>query len=58
MEGYAVAAVGERFGIPVRIVKAVSDGADQQAQASWNETLARCSAALAAWIEAAGLRTR
>jgi len=58
MEGYAVAAVGAAFAIPVRIAKAVSDGADQDAQASWTGTLARCSAALATWITAEGLRDR
>ena len=49
MEGYAVASVGAAFGIPVRIVKAVSDSADEQAATTWRDALARCADALAGW---------
>lgn len=55
MEGYAIATVGARFGIPVRIAKAVSDGADDGAQTSWTDTLTRCSHALADWAHDQGL---
>jgi adenosylhomocysteine nucleosidase len=51
MEGYAVAATCRRFGVPVRLVKAVSDGADAGAEVSWKQALARCAVALAAWCE-------
>jgi adenosylhomocysteine nucleosidase len=55
MEGYAVAAVSERFGVPAWLVKAVSDSADEQAMVSWPQAIARCSAALAAWVDDRGL---
>jgi adenosylhomocysteine nucleosidase len=50
MEGYAVAAVCRAFGVPVWIVKAVSDGAGDGAVTSWQGALARCAEALAAWV--------
>jgi adenosylhomocysteine nucleosidase len=55
MEGYAVAAVCGRFGVPVWLTKAVSDSADEEALASWPRALAHCSDALAAWVHERGL---
>lgn len=50
MEGYAIASVAERFGVPVRIVKYVSDRADEAAEAAWPEAAAAASDVLAHWI--------
>lgn len=46
MEGYAVARVGLRLGIPVTLLKHVSDDADEGAAISWMDSVAMCSAAL------------
>lgn len=54
MEGYAIAAVCAAQGIAVRMLKAVSDGADEGAVDDWHATLARCSAALVAALQARG----
>ncbi len=56
MEGYAVAATANRFGIPVRIVKVVSDGADDDAARDWPQTLQLCADRLASWVRDSGLR--
>lgn len=50
MEGYAVAAAAAAFGVPVRIVKHVSDMADGEAVRSWTSTVDECSRALATWL--------
>ncbi|WP_394427898.1 nucleosidase [Streptomyces sp. SGAir0957] len=50
MEGYAIASVAERFGVPVRIVKYVSDQADESAQRAWPDAAAEASGVLADWI--------
>ncbi|GAB6903439.1 nucleosidase [Kineosporia succinea] len=50
MEGYAVAAVGEHFGVPVRLVKQVSDDADESAAKSWPVAVAECARVLAGWV--------
>jgi adenosylhomocysteine nucleosidase len=55
MEGYGVAAVGARFGLPVRIVKQVSDDAGDNARRVWNETVTDCARILADWVAAANL---
>ncbi len=52
MEGYAVARAARAAGIPVTLVKQVSDEAGEQAAKSWTETLDECSAALGAWVHA------
>lgn len=51
MEGYAVAAVAQRFGVPVRLVKLVSDEADEHAVRTWRETVSECARVLAKWVE-------
>lgn len=55
MEGYAIAAVATRFGIPVRIVKVVSDAADDEVFTTWTETLRHCSEALVSWLAERGI---
>ena len=55
MEGYAVAAVCRQFGIPVWLVKAVSDSADDEAAMSFHRTLELCSKRLAEWAHDRGL---
>lgn len=49
MEGYAVAAAARRFGVPVRLVKHVSDEADEGAARSWRESVDACATVLAEW---------
>jgi adenosylhomocysteine nucleosidase len=55
MEGYAVAATALAFERDVWLVKAVSDGADDEAIASWRDALDHCAVALAGWADAARL---
>ena len=50
MEGYAVAAVGARAGVPVRIVKEVSDNADASADRTWPDQVAVSARILAEWV--------
>jgi adenosylhomocysteine nucleosidase len=49
MEGYAIAAAARAAGVPVRLVKHVSDEADEAAARSWRESVAECGRALSAW---------
>jgi len=46
MEAYAYAYVASEFGVPLRIIKAVSDRAQDGATQLWDEVVAECSAAL------------
>ncbi|WP_336632925.1 MULTISPECIES: nucleosidase [unclassified Microbacterium] len=46
METYAYIWVAERFGVPVTVLKAVSDNAQDDAITDWRETVAACSAVL------------
>ncbi|MBV1849445.1 nucleosidase [Catellatospora tritici] len=50
MEAYAVVAAAAAFGVPVRVVKHVSDEADGQANVSWSAAVTECSKALGAWL--------
>jgi adenosylhomocysteine nucleosidase len=52
MEGYAVARAAGWAGIPVTLVKEVSDQAGDQAAKSWSETLDECAESLGAWVHA------
>ena len=52
MEGYAVARAARWAGIPVTLVKEVSDQAGEQAAKSWSETLDDCAESLGAWVHA------
>ncbi len=49
MEGYAVAAVAQSVGIPVRLVKIVSDDSTEHAARSWSDSVAACAEQLAGW---------
>lgn len=46
METYAYVWVAEQFGTPIRVLKAVSDRAQDGAHGSWHELVAACSAQL------------
>jgi adenosylhomocysteine nucleosidase len=50
MEGFAYAAACASFGVAMRCVKAVSDSADDDAGASWLDTIDACARDLAAWV--------
>lgn len=50
MEGYAVASAAAAFGVPVRIIKHVSDQADGGALKSWQATVDECARALAKFL--------
>jgi adenosylhomocysteine nucleosidase len=51
MEGYAVAYAAAAFGVPVRLVKHVSDAADESAL-DWPSLVAASAAALGEWLSA------
>ncbi len=46
METYAYAWVAEQFGVPIRVLKAVSDRAQDDAITDWRTAVAACSAQL------------
>ncbi|MER7167561.1 nucleosidase [Micromonospora sp. NPDC000207] len=50
MEGYAVAATAHHFGVPVRLVKQVSDGAGEGADRTWQASVDDCARLLAGWV--------
>ncbi|MEO5876013.1 MAG: nucleosidase [Streptosporangiaceae bacterium] len=50
MEGYAVAAAARSAGVPVRLVKHISDGAGEEAGATWRESVDGCARELAVWV--------
>ena len=50
MEGYAVAAACVEAGVPARLVKLVSDDADEHALRSWVDTVSDHAHTLAAWV--------
>jgi adenosylhomocysteine nucleosidase len=52
MEGYAVAAACRAAGVPVRLVKLVSDDAGEDAGRTWVESVADHAHTLAAWATA------
>lgn len=52
MEGYALARAAGVAGVPVRLIKHVSDSADDSAAASWSETVDHCAEQLGAWVKA------
>ena len=55
MEGFAVAWVGERLGIPVTLLKQVSDQADEAAAAKWAGAVEPGAVQLAKAVEKLGL---
>jgi len=50
MEGYAVAKAAIAAGVPVRIVKRISDTAESEAAKSWKESVDECAEDLGAWV--------
>lgn len=50
MEGYAVALAAQRFDVTVRLVKHVSDNADESAH-DWADVVDHSARALAEWVE-------
>jgi adenosylhomocysteine nucleosidase len=50
MEGYAVAAVATHLDLPVRLIKQVSDDADENSAKTWPETVSECARVLAGWV--------
>ncbi|MBU3665882.1 MAG: nucleoside phosphorylase [Chthoniobacterales bacterium] len=50
MEGYAVARVAREFGLPVTIVKEISDRAGEGADKTWKQSLDDCAERLGAWL--------
>ncbi len=50
MEGYAVALAAREAGVPVRLVKLVSDDADETALRTWQDTVADHARTLADWV--------
>ncbi|MFB9852605.1 nucleosidase [Micromonospora andamanensis] len=50
MEGYAVASTAHAFGVPVRVVKQVSDEAGAGADRTWKESVDGCARLLADWV--------
>jgi adenosylhomocysteine nucleosidase len=50
MEGYAIALTAREFGLPVTLVKEVSDGAGEGAGASWRATVDSCAERLGDWV--------
>ncbi|TQJ30987.1 nucleoside phosphorylase [Microbacterium sp. SLBN-146] len=46
METYAYIWVAQQFGVPIRVLKSVSDRAQDDAITDWRETVAACSAQL------------
>lgn len=50
MEGYAVAWAARNAGVPVRLIKLVSDDAGEGAGRTWAQTVGGHSATLAGWV--------
>ncbi len=50
MEGFAVARAAMAAGVPVTLVKQVSDSADASAGRSWRESIDACAEDLGAWV--------
>lgn len=50
MEGYAVAAACRMAGVPVKLVKHVSDTADEAARSTWTQSVHASSTELARWL--------
>lgn len=52
MEGYAIAKAAAHAGLPLTMVKHVSDRADESAARTWVESVTECSLHLADWVRA------
>lgn len=51
MGGYAVVRVAQMLGLPIVVVRDVSDDAGAGAERTWKESVAHSSAQLGAWVE-------
>ena len=49
MEGYALAAAASEAGVPIEIVKTVTDYTDESAGGSWRDNAAKAARSLADW---------
>lgn len=52
MEGYALARAANEAGIPIRMIKYISDSADDSASRTWRETVDYCAERLGEWVKA------
>ena len=52
MEGYAIAKAAAHSGLPITMVKHISDQADETASRSWADSVTECSHQLATWVRA------
>lgn len=50
MEGYAVASAARAAGVPVRLIKLVSDDAGEDAVRTWSETVGEHARVLSRWV--------
>jgi adenosylhomocysteine nucleosidase len=50
MEGYALASAAQHFGVPIRLIKHVSDDAGTSAGRTWREAVDACALVLAEWV--------
>ncbi|GHC40800.1 nucleosidase [Streptomyces cinnamoneus] len=50
MEGYALATVAHREGVPLRLIKHVSDEAGAGADRTWRDSVDGCAEILAEWV--------
>lgn len=50
MEGYAIARVAREFGLPVKLVKDISDSATDGASKTWKESVDDCAGRLGVWV--------
>jgi adenosylhomocysteine nucleosidase len=50
MEGYSVVVAAQRAGVPVRLIKLVSDEANEESVKTWAETVEAHSRTLSQWI--------
>ncbi len=50
MEGYAIAFTAHQFGLPVTLVKEISDPADEGAAKTWRESVDDCAERLGEWL--------
>lgn len=51
METYAFLFVADRYGVPIRVLRSVSDAAEDDAYVVWDEVVAACSAELWEWFQ-------
>lgn len=51
MEGYALAAVAHRFGVPITLLKQISDRADEETAPEWADAVAGSAEELAGAVE-------